>query len=449
MTGAFSNTDNWSWGVEGEYARSESDGTVKHGDHDFDRTTGRVQLLGPNSQTDFFAGYQSKFFGWPGMYTGNAANLETENLQTRLFSINHTQNYSDESNWQLSAYHRRNTDHFVYQRYGPSTYEAKHETKVSALAFAGRHVINQQFALNHSAQLTADEIDSSNLEQGDFTSRTYYKFNLLPEYQFELDPGETITTRAGATFDDTNRDSSEVSPIFDITWQRTGSNGHSDSIYLSYAETSQLPGYGAIGGSEGSGLFRSNHDLDRETTQNLEFGYAIDRTVWSIDSAIFYRWDDDLVDWTFTGAGARAAENVDIETFGFEIIATRQWKKFEGIASYTYRHKDEDYGNPAVDGSFYALNFPEHRATLGVIWSPNELFEIRIDNEWRDQEENPLRDGPDDAFFTYIGISYFPAQIDGLECFAAYDKPWDDDFQDVPGTPGRSDQASCGVTYRW
>lgn len=240
-----------------------------------------------------------------------------------------------------------------------------------------------------------------------------------------------------------------MSPIFDITWQRTGSNGHSDSIYLSYAETSQLPGYGAIGGSEGSGLFRSNHDLDRETTQNLEFGYAIDRTVWSIDSAIFYRWDDDLVDWTFTGAGARAAENVDIETFGFEIIATRQWKKFEGIASYTYLHKDEDYGNPAVDGSFYALNFPEYRATLGVIWSPNELFEIRIDNEWRDQEENPLRDGPDDAFFTYIGISYFPAQIDGLECFAAYDKPWDDDFQDVPGTPGRSDQASCGVTYRW
>ena len=35
----------------------------------------------------------------------------------------------------------------------------------------------------------------------------------------------------------------------------------------------------------------------------------------------------------------------------------------------------------------------------------------------------------------------------------AYDKPWDEDFQDVPGTPGRGDQFSLGfnlqlVTFR-
>ena len=32
----------------------------------FDRTSGRIQLLGPDSQTViFFAGYQDKFYGWP------------------------------------------------------------------------------------------------------------------------------------------------------------------------------------------------------------------------------------------------------------------------------------------------------------------------------------------------------------------------------------------------
>ena len=31
----------------------------------------------------------------------------------------------------------------------------------------------------------------------------------------------------------------------------------------------------------------------------------------------------------------------------------------------------------------------------------------------------------------------------------AYDKPWDEDFQDVPGTPGRGDQFSLGFTYSW
>ena len=82
VTGTFANADDWSWGAEIETSRSESDGTIQYGDHDFDRTTGRVQLVGPNSQTDFFAGYQVKKFGWPGMYTATAVkprNRESQN----------------------------------------------------------------------------------------------------------------------------------------------------------------------------------------------------------------------------------------------------------------------------------------------------------------------------------------------------------------------------------
>jgi vitamin B12 transporter len=454
FTGGFTNSEDWSWGVEAEYSRSESDGTIKYGDHDFDRTTGRVQLLGPNSQTDFFAGYQSKFFGWPGMYTGDIFSIydpyETENIKTRLFMVNHQHDYGTNNTFEVSAYARRNSDEYQFNRFKPDK-RFVHETKNYALALSGRHELNDSFALNHSTQLTTDEIDSTNLEEGDFTSRTYYKFSLLPEYKITLDEGETITTRAGATLDDTNRDSSEVSPIFDITWLRKGSNGHSESIYVSYAEATQVAGYGAVGGKTDSGLFRSNPDLDRETSQNLELGGKIKRDAWSFEGAIFYRWDDDLVDWTYSDGNlfAREANAVDIETFGVEIIGTRRWENFEGIASYTYLHKDEDYGSNDIDASFYALNFPEHRATLGVIWNPNELFQVRVDNEWRDQKTNSLRSGSNDAIFTLISASYYPSQIEGLECFAAFDKPWDDDFQELPGTPGRSDQFSVGATYRW
>ena len=42
-----------------------------------------------------------------------------------------------------------------------------------------------------------------------------------------------------------------------------------------------------------------------------------------------------------------------------------------------------------------------------------------------------------------------PHLINDLEIFIAYDKPWDEDFQDVPGTPGRGDQFSLGFTYSW
>ena len=69
ITGAYGASKDWTWGAEIESSRSESDGTIPYGDHAFGRTSGRIQLLGPDSQTDLFAGYQSKFYGWPGMYT--------------------------------------------------------------------------------------------------------------------------------------------------------------------------------------------------------------------------------------------------------------------------------------------------------------------------------------------------------------------------------------------
>jgi len=175
----------------------------------------------------------------------------------------------------------------------------------------------------------------------------------------------------------------------------------------------------------------------------------MDRPQWSLETAIFYRWDDDLVDWTYTGAGARSAENVAIETFGFEIIAARNWGSLEALASYSHLQKREEYGNPAVVGSFYALNFPKHRATLGLIFSPNERFEIRLDNEWREQEANALRSGSNHALFSYLGISYYPNESKDLELFLAFDKVWDERFQEIPGTPGRGDQCSFGISRQW
>ncbi|MBT4224374.1 MAG: TonB-dependent receptor [Opitutae bacterium] len=442
----------WSMGYEAEYSRSESDGTIKYSDHNFSRVTARMQLLGPNSQTDFFAGYQSKNFGLYGMYTGDQYTAynpyETENIKTRLILLNHQQSYAEQSYWEVTAYHRRNSDHYIFNRFSPNN-KFIHETDVSSVGLSGVHSIDEQISINHSLQITSDEIESSVLEVGKFTDRTYYKLSIVPEYRRDLNKQKSLRFRAGLSYDDTNRNESKISPIAEISWLTEDIKGESDRTYISYAETTQVVGYGGIGGSETSGLFRSNHDLDRETSQNLEVGHSLNRTEWSLDSALFYRWDDNLVDWVYSGSGARAAENVDIKTIGLEIIATRYWDKLEGIASYSYLHKNEDYGNPAVIGSFYALNYPEHRATLGFIFHANEQLEIRLDNEWREQKENALRSGPKDALYSHVGISYYPSQIEDLEVFFALDKPWDDTFQELPGTPGRSEQLSLGINYRW
>jgi len=446
---ALGDSKDWTIGFEAEYSRSESDGTIENGDHDFQRGSGRIQLVGPSSQTDLFFGSQKKFFGWPNMYTPFNVN-ETEDLKTRLLILNHKQYYGTDSTFEISTYYRNHNDHYVFSRENPDIFEAFHETNVKSIAISGRHSQTASFALNYSTQFIADNIESTTLENN-FTSRHYYKLSVLPEYRMNLQNDQQLTFRIGATFDDTNRDDSETSLISDITWNIINADDTSQTLYISYAETSQVAGYTAIGGSNTRGLFRSNYDLERETTKNIELGLVLEQETWNIDSAIFYRQDNDLTDWTYSLAStfARSANPVDIETLGLELLAIKRFKSVEMITSYTFLHKSEKYGAVDIDASFYALNYPDHRVTLGFIWRPIDIVEVRIDNEWRKQEENMLRNGDEDALFTHITLNISPSQFKGLDILLAADNIWNESFEEIPGTPGRGEQYTISATYSW
>ena len=440
---------NWQVGFEGEYSHSQSDGSIENGDHDFNRASARIQLIGADSQTDVLYGSQEKFFGWPNMYTPFGVN-ETEELETRLLMLNHQQNYADNSHFEVSAYYRKHNDHYVFSRENPSAFEAFHETKVKSIAVSGSHAQNTAFAVNYSAQYIEDEIESTTLENN-FTSRTYYKLSVLPEYKIDLKQNQLLTLRLGAAFDDTNRDDSELSLIGDISLNTQNSDGSEQTVYLSYAQASQVAGYTAIGGSDQGGLFRSNYNLERETTKNLELGYLIQEQTWQLNSAVFYREDNNLTDWTFSfdSSSARFANPVDIDATGVEFFATKYFDTTELIASYTYLNKSENYGDADIDASFYALNFPDHRVTLGAIWTPNDLIEMRIDNEWRKQHENALRNGKDTTLFTQVSLKITPTVINNLFITLAADNVWDESFEEIPGTPGRGEQYTLSATYSW
>ncbi|MFT4788426.1 MAG: vitamin B12 transporter [Paraglaciecola sp.] len=449
VTVALGDFKDWTIGFEGEFSASESDGTIENGDHQFQRASGRIQLVGPSSQTDLFLGVQEKFFGWPNMYTPFNVN-ETEDLRARLLILNHKQHYAQDSTFEVSTYYRRHNDHYVFSRENPDIFQAFHQTDVKSIALSGRHAKTASFALNYSAQFIADDIESTTLENN-FTSRHYYKFSVLPEYRMDLKNDQQLTYRLGATFDDTNRDGSETSLIGDITLNTINADDTSQTVYLSYAQATQVPGYTAIGGSNTGGLFRSNYDLERETTKNIELGLALDRDTWRLDSAIFYRQDDDLTDWTYSlsSTSARTANPVDIKTLGVELLAIKRLDNAEIITSYTFLKKSEDYGTADIDASFYALNYPDHRVTLGVIWRPTDMVEVRVDNEWRKQKENTLRNGEDDALFTHLTLKITPSQFKGLDIMLAADNLWDESFEEIPGTPGRGEQYTISATYHW
>ena len=471
------NSDDWTLGFEGEVSHSASDGAIhsdfnssgtdKNSDHDFQRISGRVQLLSSTSQTDVFFGSQDKFFGWPNMYTPLNVN-ETEDLSAELFMFNHKQTYSsnsstssisstdraNDSSFEITAYNRNHEDHYIFSRESPDVFQAFHETEVTSIALSGHHVQTDVFAWNYSAQYIEDSIESTTLENN-FTSRNYYKVSVLPEYKMLLTENQKLTVRLGAAFDDTNRDDSQISLIGDVSWNKINTDGSSKTLYFSYAEASQVAGYTAIGGSETGGLFRSNHQLERETTKNTELGLALEQDYWTLDSAIFYRQDINLTDWTysFDSTSARSANPVDIDSLGLELLSTHQLDNAKIITSYTFLKKSEDYnqqlGDANIDASFYALNYPDHRITLGAIWTPIDMFEVRVDNEWRKQQENVLRNGEDSAFFTHLTFKYTPEQINGLSITLAADNLWDESFEEVPGTPGRGQQFTVSATYSW
>ena len=448
-TWQLSANSDWQVGLEGEVSHSQSDGSIANGDNDFQRATGRVQLLSKNSQTDIFLGYQDKFYGWPNMYTPFNVN-ETESLQTQLVMLNHQQHYGADSNVEVTAYYRNNKDHYVFSRDDPNSFAAFHETDVSAIAVAGQHQLSTPLSVNYSAQLMADSISSTTLENV-FTSRDYYTVSVVPEYTLDLDSQQQVAVRVGAKFDDTNRDDSRLSLISDIHWQQSLPGNISRSAYLSYSEATQVAGYTAVGGNPDSGLFRSNNQLQREVSKNLEAGVAIDLPGWRVDSAVFYRWDNELTDWTysFDSTSARTANPVDIKTLGLEFIGVKRMRDVDLVASYTYLNKSENYRAQDVDASFYALNYPPHRATLGAIWFISDSLEVQIDNEWRKQEENRLRNGSDSAFFTQLTFTYTAPTIDGLSMVVAADNLWNESFEEIPGTPGRARQFSATLTYAW
>lgn len=427
-------------GMDVEFARSESDGSVPFGDHDFERAAVRFQQVGARTQTDLFAGYQAKFFGWPNLYAAPFNSRETENLQTVVIAANHRWRGVAGDELELGAYYRRHKDDYEFNRFAPSA-AFEHTTWMYGASLAGRKTTGSS-VWHYGVSATSDDIRSTALRFGRYMSRATFKATLVPEWTFATGGEAGLRVRAGASYDDSNRHESAVSPVLAVDWERGA-----ERYFLEYAETSQLPTYTALNSNSAAGLFRGNASLGRTHTRNLEAGVQRSFGPWRIESAIFLRRDDELVDWTFPGT--RTATAMDIDTVGIEMIATYRSPRFDAVLGYTWLEKDADYRAVAAAGSYYALNFPRHRLTAALTWRMGGGFELRLDNELREQARNVLRTTGDSAWISAVGLYYLPPRLRGWEFSALVDNAWNDDFQEVPGVPAARRQLSLGVARRW
>jgi hypothetical protein len=432
-------------------ASSSGDGTTENGDHDFSRFNVHLQSANAERQTDLVLSYQDKFYGWPGAYTGFASLPETDHTKTTLLLANHRLD-RDTGYLEFGAFYRRLEDDYDFDRRttesgGPGSFD--HETRVYGLGFQGSHrgsKLDWQFA----GQLTSDElVFSTDLTEGDFDSRDYATFSVVPTLEIGVGNAKTFIVQFGATVDWTSEDGSAISPVGKLTWHESTAGG-SDFASLEYSSSSQVPGYTVLN-SRPAGLFGGNASLGREKSRQLSLSTGRDAGTWDSKATVFYREDEDLVDWTFaTGAPfARQANAVDIDVLGAEFFIRKRWDSLDLVGSYTYIDKDADYGSAVVDASFYALNFAEHRATFALRYRFAEGFELRWDNEYRQQRDNPLRDGDDSAFLSSVALAWQPAGNPGFGVALTADNLIDDEYQQFPGTPAVGRQISLSASYGW
>jgi hypothetical protein len=432
-------------------ARSEGDGSLPNGDHRFERVNLHLQHTGTASQSDLVVAYQDKFYGWPGAYTGFATLPETDDTQTTLVFGNHRRETA-RGWWEAGGYFRELEDDYDFDRRtvdtgGPGSFE--HKTRIAAAGIQGLARIGS-IDWRYGVQATSDElVRSTDLTEGNFDKRDYLTASLVPTFFFDFAGGRTMTLSVGATADLSSEDSNVVLPLVGLSVLQSGDSGNT-AFSFDWAHTSQVPGYTVLK-SRPTGLFGGNADLGREEARQMTVSLLRETDRWQARIAAFHRADDDLVDWTFsTGAPfARQANAVDIDVLGAELLLTAQWDAFEIATGYTYLDKDAEYGSAAVDASFYALNFARHRATLALRYRFAEPLELRLDNEYREQRDNPLRDGKSQAYLASLAIVWEPPDGRGFGAALTIDNLSDNDYQPFPGTPAMGRQFSLSASYAW
>jgi hypothetical protein len=437
-------------GVEVALARSVADGAVRYGDHEFDRANFRLQHRGPAGQTDLFAGYQGKRFGWPNLYTPFNS-PEFENLQTRLTLLSHRQDRGPDGGWEVGAFERRHKDDYAFNRFAPlgPVHPFQHTTWLRGAA-ARVHGRWQGFDFELKSEGQADRLRSTSLLFGPYSSRSTTRLALLVGREASLAAGGALRVRAGVVHDDSNRDPGSLSPL--LALERSFPSGHAlQRLHLSATRATQLPTYTALASSASAGLFRGNPRLGRAAATTVEAGAAFRVAGWDASAATFARADRRLVDWTFRrGVTARSASPMDVDVAGLEAQARRSWGRAAVVLGYTALTKDDTYRVAGVDASFYALNYARHRATLAVQAQLGRDWVLSLDHAWRRQAPNLLRTpGEQRALHGTLGLAYRPAALPRLEVSLLIENLWDDRFQEIPAVPASPRQPSFSAAWRW
>lgn len=427
----------------------QGDGSVEGGDYDTVRANVRWEGEVGEGRLRVFGGHMVKRYGWPGMYTGIARLLETEDYALSLVGWQYAVGDAagDGGHW-VGGYWRRLVDDYEFNRNAPGT-AFEHATEVWSLQGAGDGELGEWRWGYRWSVLWDDIVRSTSLTEGAFGGRRYGKVGGQLERRLWEGGDGALSGYAGLGVDSSEHESTVGTPLAGLryTWLRDRIEGQ---VYIEGARSSQVPGYTVLK-SRPTGLFGGNAQLGREMADNIEIGGLLAGTDWQVRAVVFERRDEGLIDWVYAAeaVNARQAAALDSTTRGLELQMGAQRGDYGVQLGYAYLDKTAAYREAGVAGSFYALNYARHRwiAALDALWFGR--WSARLEAEWREQADNPLRSGAQTALRVnlYTELRAFP--VEGWSLRLRVDNLGKDDFGILPGTPGPGREWSVGLATVW
>lgn len=440
--GALAGDGGWQMAVQ----RESGDGSVKNGDFDLKRISARFEWQAGPGVLRIFGGFVDKFYGWPGMYTGIAALNETDAYTVGLAGFQ-WERRMERGHHRIGGYWRQLDNDYEFNRENPNRL-FEHLTEVWSLQGDGLMEAGTLDIAYRWALLRDRVIRSTSLVHGQFNERDYAEGAFRVERRQETKAGE-LTPYAGFGIDTTNEEATVLLPLAGLRLSGATEAG-SWQVYSAYSQASQVPGYTVLN-SAPEGLFGGNSELGREKAETLEAGVQLERGPLSGRAVFFRREDTDLVDWVFEqgSPSAREASAMDSTVDGVEAGLRWDGESLELELGYSYLDKEQDYADAGGDASFYALNYARHRLLATVEWFPLEGLALRLEGEWREQRENPLRTGPDTLSQLNLGARWEDAMGSGWDLLMRVDNLNKVDFQRIPGTPGPGREAQVMFRRLW
>lgn len=428
-------------------AHEQGDGSIEFGDFELSRISARFEQPLWEGTLRLFGGYLDKFYGWPRMYTGFPLN-ETDHYYVSLLGWQWERGQRSNGNFhRIGGYWRQVDDDYEFSRESPNNF-FEHKTEVLSLQGDGVLSLNTTRIVYRWVVLQDEILRSTSLVNGSFDKREYGEAAVMAVQDLETDWGQW-SLYGGMGLDSSSEDSTVGLPQVGLS-ASSASDGVFWKIYLEYSETSQVPGYTVLN-SGTSGLFGGNPDLGREHAGTIEAGISYQAESVLAKLVLFQREDNGLVDWVYDSGtpSSRQAAPVDMTVRGLEGLLRWEHGTTAVELGFSLLDKSEDYGDAAVDASYYALNYARQRLLATLEQQLADGLVLRLEGEYRDHPDNALRAGGDEALITNLELIWddFPADRWALSIRGT--NLGKEDFQSIPGTPAPGREGAMTLSYRW